>query len=423
MEAQSVEFDTVSHRDVAPCNTIETTDSRTDESGLTTDDLATNTTGTTQASDDTLVPGSSEEFVPWPLRDPNRKYSSREEYLSAMLPYPTETYLWSRSTHEAIISHLLAYPLELDPSSRTFPRTESFSGNYAQADSELIDSDHEFADEPYIIFELYFDFYSSHWILPSDHPVRGKLLNRNCPPQFRQIIEDCTLFYLNTLYPFTTNPFGQKCRNHRSWIRLSHILRDLGGPMLNFRTFRDYDRDERSYFQIRQYELEPPLIWKRYDSGLMREQQIQLLILVVRTMMDRIRLLCHTANSQIEFMKLEDWTRTMMQIDLELIRTNRSIHIFFGNERFRSERLELLLTKYLLEDDINMEVVKGLESAQRIDEDNECNAYRTKAPPDPAAGTWSIYEAEWDVYCEIAGIENELRVENPIKNLSDILYK
>ncbi|RPA74638.1 hypothetical protein BJ508DRAFT_366108 [Ascobolus immersus RN42] len=99
-------------------------------------------------------------------------------------------------------------------------------------------------------------------------------------------------------------------------------------------------------------ETAPGLIWKRHKAGLLRQSQLRILRLVFTTFLDQVRDLIGTMDRR------DDNDR------LILMRAFYSFRILLEkllcSPEFRSERLELLLLKYLEEPQVDFEVARGV---------------------------------------------------------------
>ncbi|RPA75045.1 hypothetical protein BJ508DRAFT_418334 [Ascobolus immersus RN42] len=86
---------------------------------------------------------------------------------------------------------------------------------------------------------------------------------------------------------------------------------------------------------------------ERYHKGLLRTSMVRLLEAALGSFLDELRMLMkHGAPYESLSNACGDW--------------NTAFDTFFTDERFRSERIELLILKYLDEDGIDMELVGGI---------------------------------------------------------------
>lgn len=106
------------------------------------------------------------------------------------------------------------------------------------------------------------------------------------------------------------------------------------------------------------------VVASRWKAGLLRMGQVRLIETVLRGCLESINLMIKVENrgelsdTEFEVVRLREIARVCH-------RTKETIVRFFGSERFRSERLELLIGRYLEEEGVNWEVVRGVDVAQR----------------------------------------------------------
>ncbi|RPA74639.1 hypothetical protein BJ508DRAFT_312680 [Ascobolus immersus RN42] len=167
--------------------------------------------------------------------------------------------------------------------------------------------------------------------------------------QLAELVELLLLFCFDELIPFARTALGQMQQDSSSWntfreyfflaceIHLS-ICKDLTISLEG-----SVNRDPSAY-----------IIAKRYHSGLLRGNQVYLLRIATDSYVQQIRGLIR--------IELEDttgrvnyWVLNWALQDFYLLLLR-----FLCSDRFRSERLEVLLLKYLEEPEINMEVYRGV---------------------------------------------------------------
>lgn len=247
------------------------------------------------------------------------------------------------------------------------------------------------------------------------------------PPPFHKLLEDCLIFYcehLDALLPIRKldDPAEPEIDPREGFL---NILRALG------KTSGESAIDI-SGGSVRTF-IHHTTVAQRWRRGLLREGQIRLLEIVIRTLLDELSAIIKAHSERIElerianrpptvyskpsrismrFMEISEsrlvhrcrrsidslfpskMSKLLERLPVEtpadkpqpisndlvpvsdelsrsIHRCRRSITSFFGSERFRSERLETLLLKYLAEEGVNMEVVRGLEAAQRAHEDGK----------------------------------------------------
>lgn len=151
-------------------------------------------------------------------------------------------------------------------------------------------------------------------------------------------------------------------------MMLNYLLVSLLGPV----------DSESSIFR-----KEPTVVAERWKAGLLRKEQVTLVEISIRKLMiQQYTLLeCFRAGvdpawlkkfrppAQFQLFDVPEY-KTVMEVFWNQFKRvfNRNQSLLKGllcNERFRSHRLEILLLKYITEDGVNWEVVRGLEKAQR----------------------------------------------------------
>ncbi|RPA76654.1 hypothetical protein BJ508DRAFT_181773 [Ascobolus immersus RN42] len=110
----------------------------------------------------------------------------------------------------------------------------------------------------------------------------------------------------------------------------------------------------------------------RFEAGLLRDNQAHLVEIVLRLVMGVAKAwVLEVKPRHIEHLNgLRYWSSTEVKDAVQVLKDDLDqfhyVFAFFRDTRFRSERLEVLLVRYLRQlHDINMEVVEGLVSAER----------------------------------------------------------
>ncbi|RPA76314.1 hypothetical protein BJ508DRAFT_379542 [Ascobolus immersus RN42] len=171
----------------------------------------------------------------------------------------------------------------------------------------------------------------------------GRLENAfQFPPQLRQSVEALLLFYIRELDPY----FRQFRRNAirpvpvKPWkLDPSTVYIDLAVQLGNLR-----------YPECR-------IFHQRWTSGLCRPAQFQLIDVTLRRLIVRLSAALHGDFPQ-ESERCSEISRLSNRATVMLF-------AFLISPCFRSERIELLLLRYVLDDEVNQQVVDGLEAAQR----------------------------------------------------------
>lgn len=106
---------------------------------------------------------------------------------------------------------------------------------------------------------------------------------------------------------------------------------------------------------------------QRYQAGMLREEQIKLLRVVLDGLLSELRWLLDQWEDSKDKLKdwksergLELWLEILKEIKRACLRSQSLLKNFLARKRFRSERLEVLLLKYLEEEGVNREVVRGV---------------------------------------------------------------
>ncbi|RPA78713.1 hypothetical protein BJ508DRAFT_378184 [Ascobolus immersus RN42] len=168
----------------------------------------------------------------------------------------------------------------------------------------------------------------------------------NCPPPFQALANDCLSFLMLELQPYCARlGMPLHCRQIRydalnPRVEMISILRCFGlrTPFVNCDT----------------------VITKRWDNGLLRSAQVQLIHILVKKTLEQARACLRLeAKGNEEEVKYTELYRIICRCRVAMAR-------FFTSPKFRSPRLERLLMKYLAEDDINWDVVRGTDRATRI---------------------------------------------------------
>lgn len=205
------------------------------------------------------------------------------------------------------------------------------------------------------------------------------------PTKLIPLLSSCILYYCNTIAPYLMSGHSHSPYSRYAWtdsnvyIRYIHILEIFGGGLARYMT-RSLGSDIET-------------LAERCSSGLMRKEQVQLyeismdrLHIQLSTLIDLLRE-AHEAES-------DKWETVTCLVE-EFVRRCRSVCTLFvhllGSERFRSERLELLLLKHIhMEEPVNLDLLEALDRTQ--DEHRNLlrefgNYYygKTEGPPDAQA--------------------------------------
>ncbi|RPA73492.1 hypothetical protein BJ508DRAFT_419014 [Ascobolus immersus RN42] len=98
---------------------------------------------------------------------------------------------------------------------------------------------------------------------------------------------------------------------------------------------------------------DPGLFSKRCSTGMVRQNQLRLIEAALQSSVDELCALVKRGRT--------DALHIEIRIAVALLKS--TIKRFFATSRFRSERLELLLMRYLVEDEVNMQVAKAVHNA------------------------------------------------------------
>ncbi|RPA71492.1 hypothetical protein BJ508DRAFT_367735 [Ascobolus immersus RN42] len=220
----------------------------------------------------------------------------------------------SESVHERVIAHFSSYPLELIDPKRAGTA-------------------------------LYRDWFIATYetLLESSYHATGY----SYAPVFRPVIEEHILFYINHLFPYFLTidwPYKSPGRTTRDpryayWL----LIDNLGNH-----------NDDGAEIAVPQ----------RYKARLMRNEQVKLLEAVMRSLHKQLRFILEVKTDNEEL--------RITELGRACLRADNSVEKFLGSANLRSERLEVLLVRYLEQEDVNWEVVRRLDQAQRKkEEENE----------------------------------------------------
>ncbi|RPA71491.1 hypothetical protein BJ508DRAFT_367734 [Ascobolus immersus RN42] len=162
------------------------------------------------------------------------------------------------------------------------------------------------------------------------------------PPPFYQILEEYVVLYIQHVYPYFQR-LGWP--DDAEWPRNGPSLRDPRSAL------------HETFSFLGALHIEEVVVAPRWKHGMLRERQIKLIELVLRNFLEQLRAILEVSIGN-ENLRLVEFGRVCLLAGL-------SISSFFGSPRLRSERLEVLLLRYLDEKDVNWEVVRGLDKAQR----------------------------------------------------------
>ncbi|RPA76662.1 hypothetical protein BJ508DRAFT_181822 [Ascobolus immersus RN42] len=164
------------------------------------------------------------------------------------------------------------------------------------------------------------------------------------PRSLRLLVEQYMLFFMNTFLPFAV---GLKSPGFHETD--NKYLMSLGECYMRV----IYALGFSSYFERRQM------------AGLLRTNQLLLIELILKASMDLVKAWMILAASAGPATRIWEAVGCLKRVEAEIYRLYQTLISFFLSARFRSERLELLLVRYLSEpNDLNMEVIKGLDTAE-----------------------------------------------------------
>jgi hypothetical protein len=184
-------------------------------------------------------------------------------------------------------------------------------------------------------------------------PFNGIQYGALAIPPLHESIEAFLKFYFDEVSPFIT-----KLQEHSSQDQIKHysgISQSHYHITFTFRTVLAVYLQRGSYS-----------VHRRYEVGLLRMQHIELLKVVLKTLMLDSKAIIRNVEELDENARSQLNLRAVVwELSLAGIRA-RKLASFFASGQFRSERLELLLMKYLEEDGVNMEIVKRLDEVDRL---------------------------------------------------------
>lgn len=266
------------------------------------------------------------EFNPGPCTIPFRRSN-----------FPPRSFI-SEKTHEAVLAHLATIPPDLtlrnsDGEFDTSTDATTLGGKY------------------YYFLEFYENLcYEDFYVYP---------------PPFHGLVEDLILFYIDVIYPYmrfkAAVPFDVV--NSEGVLLVSHLWDILELRFINLIEYLGDPNTDQFRGGV--------IIAERYRLGLMRPHQIQLLERTYCHMMATISstLISYSMEDEVdEKVRLFEITRAMFSAS-KFVR-------FFGASRFRSERLEVLLMRYIEEDGVDVEVARGVDAEQRKNQDHRLRYLR-----------------------------------------------
>ncbi|RPA86536.1 hypothetical protein BJ508DRAFT_411220, partial [Ascobolus immersus RN42] len=208
--------------------------------------------------------------------------------------------------------------------------------------------------------DRFYIFYELFCTTRSEGPGQRNGPTAFFPPHFQAILDECLLFYLHSFQPYFEHrlerkELGPNMEGDDPRLGFIKILERLAFDNAPYENRSPYCTDE----------ARPSLaftIQARWKAGLLRGGQVLVIETLLRKLLLELTALLGERTDSIETVRLVEMERAIDRAD-------RAIKHFFGNARFRSERLEVLLVKYLGEPEVNTDVVRGIEIAQRKYED------------------------------------------------------
>ncbi|RPA78709.1 hypothetical protein BJ508DRAFT_416440 [Ascobolus immersus RN42] len=170
-------------------------------------------------------------------------------------------------------------------------------------------------------------------------------------PPFQPFVEQYILLSIRKISPYITRLRPQYQPVHLTDPRtyLSLLLFDELGS--NGRKYEDPHKREEDL--AIDYDVA-----QRWQAGLMSEGQVQLICLCLRNLLLELSTV----------LDIETENEKLRYTELLRVADRRGMVKWFTSPRFRSKRLENLLRKYLAEDGVNWELVRGIEEATRLHE-------------------------------------------------------
>lgn len=287
----------------------------------------------------------------------------------------------SERTRRIVLAHLATYPAEAlvhrhshrsyDPTNnlRNYPRRmaeyyDCFGSAVDYDDSEPGTDDREDPgtyDDDNAESKFRFDSFSficryfCDWKILRYNSIVQVLI----PPPFFRVMEELLLLFIEVVSPYF---FYLGARPNSTHLEPGR-RQPLADPRFRISEVVGFfgDLDYSFYLHV--------VIPRRWLLGLMREGQIAILETIVRKMIQQISGLLEVGfkspvlsdhDAHIEGQRILEFARICDECSI-------AIYIMFGSKRFRSERLELLMMKYLDEDKpIKWELVRTLDEINRI---------------------------------------------------------
>ncbi|RPA75345.1 hypothetical protein BJ508DRAFT_380103, partial [Ascobolus immersus RN42] len=239
-------------------------------------------------------------------------------------------------------------------------------------------------------FRIKSNIYNTKNCLTKDSSYRRleDISDRSFPEPFRHIAERYLLFYFRTLLPYFDSMFtpeeaakmymtNGKPRDELEF-RLNHLIGTPGIDVFDI-FVASYHDDSGLESEGSRDKLD---LRRRHANGMIRDEYFELMKLVVESFL-------------VELQKLVECQQGYYAIYCAFLSTGSLLGNFFVSDRFRSARLENTLLRYLKEEEISWDVVKGVEAAT-VDFRSECRGLlKLMASPSEPQFVDPYFEDDW----------------------------
>ncbi|RPA85408.1 hypothetical protein BJ508DRAFT_322847 [Ascobolus immersus RN42] len=164
--------------------------------------------------------------------------------------------------------------------------------------------------------------------------VIDMLYRQEIAEPFRDLIEDWVVFLLDEMHPFVLRQLVSDYPPEFG-ARGVERLHDMLAVEL--------------FFRAGCYEVSMNDLYERWARGMLRPNQIRLVRLVLTISLGRVRSLMERGESVVDLEREVGYFIPLMD--------------FVTSRKFRSERLEMAIVKYLDEDGLDLDVARGVEAA------------------------------------------------------------
>ncbi|RPA76322.1 hypothetical protein BJ508DRAFT_331290 [Ascobolus immersus RN42] len=238
----------------------------------------------------------------------------------------TSSYI-SKPVHEAIISHYLTcYPNGLN----VVPKggRDEFLQHYMESYCDTV----------------YFEGCRTKW-----------------PPWFLSVFEEFLMFFVQSLNPFFLKTGCFHLQDLRFLNEIPYAIDPNRHPVKQ-------DARVHCKYLLMDFGWSDSSLVRRFESGLMRKQQMLLISILIRQMISQLSILLCIEKSATGVILPPRKEEVIWKLSEANRITARALAALSYVLQIRSERFEIMVFRYLEEEEANEEVIRGLERAQRMHE-------------------------------------------------------